>query len=76
MNRVIKTEPKSSIEAAAEARAKVNAMLVVQGKVRPSQLTPTSKTKGLIWVHNQGFRFFSRLVGGSDPWSKKWWVIF
>ena len=27
-----------------------------------------------IWV--QGFRFFSRLVGQSDPWSKKWWVIF
>ena len=24
----------------------------------------------------QGFRFFSGLVGGSDPWSKKWWVIF
>ena len=43
MNRVIKTEPKSSIEAAAEARAKVNAMLVVQGKVRPSQLTPNSR---------------------------------
>ena len=25
---------------------------------------------------NQGFRFFSRLLGKSDPWSKKWWVIF
>ena len=24
----------------------------------------------------QGFRFFSKLVGQSDPWSKKWWVIF
>ena len=24
----------------------------------------------------QGFRFFSRFVGQSDPWSKKWWVIF
>ena len=24
----------------------------------------------------QGLRFFSRLVGRSDPWSKKWWVIF
>ena len=24
----------------------------------------------------QGFRFFSRLVSLSDPWSKKWWVIF
>ena len=24
----------------------------------------------------QGFRFFSSLVGRSDPWSKKWWVIF
>ena len=24
---------------------------------------------------DQGFRFFSRLVGRSDPWSKKWWVI-
>ena len=25
---------------------------------------------------SQGFRFFSRLVGQSDPWSKKKWVIF
>ena len=24
----------------------------------------------------QGFRFFSRLVGRSDPWSKILWVIF
>ena len=24
----------------------------------------------------QGFRFHSGLVGRSDPWSKKWWVIF
>ena len=24
----------------------------------------------------QGFRFFSRLVGWSDPWSKNWWDIF
>ena len=24
----------------------------------------------------QGFRFFSRMEGRSDPWSKNWWVIF
>ena len=38
----------------------------------------------LIWVYtvfkkrykHQGFKFFSWLVGQSDPWSKKWWVIF
>ena len=32
----------------------------------------------IIWFsyESQGFRFFSRLVGRSDPWSKKWWVIF
>ena len=29
----------------------------------------------IIW-NMQGFRFFSRLVGRSDPWSKKWWVFF
>ena len=23
-----------------------------------------------------GYRFFVRLVGRSDPWNKKWWVIF
>ena len=28
------------------------------------------------WIWNQGFRFFSKLEGRSDPWSKKWWVIF
>ena len=28
----------------------------------------------IAWA--QGFRFFSRMVGRSDPWSKKWWVIF
>ena len=26
--------------------------------------------------YDQGFRFFSRLVGRSDPWSKKLCVIF
>ena len=35
----------------------------------------------LYWITyetygGQGFRFFSRLVGRSDPWSEKWWVIF
>ena len=30
--------------------------------------------KNPVW--NQGFRFFSRSIGWSDPWSKKWWVIF
>ena len=31
----------------------------------------------LLFVNRlQGFRFFSRLVGRGDPWSKKWWVIF
>ena len=33
--------------------------------------------KDVIISHflTQGFRFFSSLVGGSDPWSKKWRVI-
>ena len=26
------------------------------------------------YLHHQGFRFFSRLVGQSDPWNKKWRV--
>ena len=30
----------------------------------------------MIDSYRQGFRYFSRLVGRSDPWSKKWWVIF
>ena len=30
----------------------------------------------IILSNKQGFRFFSRLVGQSDLWSKKWWVIF
>ena len=29
-----------------------------------------------IKVVNQGFRFFSRLMGRSDSWRKKWWDIF
>ena len=30
----------------------------------------------VIFATWQGFRLFSRLVGRSDTWSKKWWVIF
>ena len=30
----------------------------------------------IAFLGGQGFRFYSRLVGRSDPWSKKWWVIF
>ena len=39
-------EPKSSIEAASEAIAKVNAMLVAKGKLKPSQVTPSSHSDG------------------------------
>ena len=35
----------------------------------------TARTLFLL-MYLQGFRYFSRLVGQSDPWSKKWWVIF
>ena len=39
---------------------------------------PISLGRGLgdIISPLQGFRFFSRLVGRSNPWSKKWWLIF
>ena len=29
-----------------------------------------------LFIRAQGFRFFSRLVGRRDPWSKNWWAIF
>ena len=40
------------------------------------QISSTSWYLGLHEMYVHGFRFFSRLVGRSDPWIKKWWVIF
>ena len=34
------------------------------------------KLTGKYLQFHQGFRFFPRLVGRSDPWSKNLWVIF
>ena len=38
-----------------------------------SKRTPNTPAKK---NEHQSFGFFSRLVGQSDPWSKKWWVIY
>ena len=51
------------------------------GLVRPGYssrrcLHKQNNSTSVCYIGLQGFKFFSRLVGRSDPWSKKWWVIF
>ena len=47
----IKIENKSSIEAAQDAIAKVNAMLIAKGKLKPSQLGSSGSRKVRIFPH-------------------------
>ena len=39
------------------------------------EITDQSKVSVDIYF-SRASDFFSRLVGRSDPWSKKWWAIF
>ena len=46
------------------------------GSLYAQAITFTTADPFMALNYGQSFRFFSRLVGQSDPWSKKWGVIF
>ena len=43
------------------------------GKLKKKNLMDSEM---FMTIKTTGLQIFSRLVGRSDPWNKKWWVVF